>query len=108
MGDLSVKPYVGAGILFFSRWFYVEENWTKKLSKLDNTFNYSYRNFAPSKQGNPIMLLGGISLTYPLIDFVSVKGEFDYTHFVETEGMGYSELPFSNSLNFKLGLSFSY
>lgn len=106
--ELSVRPYIGAGILFFSRWFYVEENWTKKLSKLDNTFNYSYRNFAPSKQGNPIMLLGGLSLTYPLIDYINVKGEFNYTYFVETEGMGYSELPFSNNLNFKLGLSFSY
>jgi len=108
IGELSVRPYIGAGILFFSRWFYVEENWTKKLSKLDNTFNYSYRNFAPSKQGNPIMLLGGLSLTYPLIDYINVKGEFNYTYFVETEGMGYSELPFSNNLNFKLGLSFSY
>lgn len=108
IGELSVRPYIGAGILFFSRWFYVEENWTKKLSKLDNTFNYSYRNFAPSKQGNPIMLLGGLSLTYPLIDYINVKGEFNYTYFVETEGMGYSVLPFSNNLNFKLGLSFSY
>jgi hypothetical protein len=108
IGDFSVRPYVGAGILFFSRWFYVEESWTKKLTKLDNTFNYSYRNFAPSKQGNPIMLLGGLSLSYPLFDYIGVKGEFNYTHFVETEGMGYSELPFSNNLNFKLGLSFSY
>lgn len=108
IGDLSIRPYAGAGILFFSRWFYVEENWTKKLTKLDNTFNYSYRNFAPSKQGNPIMLLGGINLIYPLIDYISVKGEFNYIYFVETEGMGYSELPFSNNLNFKLGLSFSY
>ncbi|GAB1348846.1 hypothetical protein MASR1M107_10590 [Ignavibacteriales bacterium] len=108
LGDLKIKPYAGAGIFFFSRWFYVVEDWTKKLTKLNSTFNYNYRNFAPSKQGNPIMLHGGISLEYPLFDFVNLAGEFNYTHFLETDGMGYSELPFGNKLNFKLGLSFSY
>ncbi len=108
LGDLSIKPYAGAGILFFTRWFYVVEDWTKKLSKLDAQFNYNYRNFAPSKYGNPLMLHGGLSLKYPVFDYVSLTGDLNYTYFVETDGMGYSELPFRNNLNFKLGLSFSY
>lgn len=108
LGDLSIKPYAGAGILFFTRWFYVVEDWTKKLSKLDAKFNYNYRNFAPSKYGNPLMLHGGLSLKYPVFDYVSLTGDLNYTYFVETDGMGYSELPFGNNLNLKLGLSFSY
>lgn len=108
LGDLTIKPYAGAGILFFTRWFYVVEDWTKKLSKLDAQFNYNYRNFAPSKYGNPLMLHGGLSLKYPVFDYVSLTGDFNYTYFVETDGMGYSELPFGNNLNLKLGLSFSY
>lgn len=108
LGALSIKPYAGAGILFFTRWFYVVEDWTKKLSKLDAQFNYNYRNFAPSKYGNPLMLHGGLSLKYPVFDYVSLTGDLNYTYFVETDGMGYSELPFRNNLNFKLGLSFSY
>ncbi len=108
LGDLSIKPYAGAGILFFTRWFYVVEDWTKKLTKLDSQFNYNYRNFAPSKYGNPVMLQGGLSLKYPLFEYVNLTGDVNYTYFVETDGMGYSELPFGNNLNFKLGLSFSY
>lgn len=108
LGDLSIKPYAGAGILFFTRWFYVVEDWTKKLSKLDAKFNYNYRNFAPSKYGNPLMLHRGLSLKYPVFDYVSLTGDLNYTYFVETDGMGYSELPFGNNLNLKLGLSFSY
>ncbi|KAB2909816.1 MAG: outer membrane beta-barrel protein [Ignavibacteriales bacterium] len=108
LGGFRVKPYLGIGMLFYTRWFYVVENWEKKLTKLDSEFKYNYRNFAPPKLGNPIMYTGGLSVKYPIFDDVDLSGDFSFTQFLETDHMGYTDLPFRNELNIKFGVSFRY
>jgi len=107
--DLSILPSAGAGILFFTRRLFIEENWSKTFNQINYVFQYSYRNFAPKKYGNPAVLNGGIDLKYGVLENLVLLGGLHYLHVLDTEGrLGYENFPFGSGLDMKLGLTFIY
>ncbi|MBE2279529.1 MAG: hypothetical protein IAE91_03990 [Ignavibacteriaceae bacterium] len=108
LDNFKVRPFAGGGVYFYTRSLYMEENWSRYYKDIDYTFAYSYKNFAPDKAGNPLFITGGLNLSYPFADYFRLNAEFQYSHFLSIEKMGFDEMPFENLLNFKLGLTFSY
>lgn len=106
---LNVVPTVAGGIMFYTRRLFAVETWSKKFDKIDYTFTYSYRNFAPDKKGNPLLISAGCDANYQLFSDISIIAGLHYTYFIPAEkGFGYSAFPFKNELNIKLGLNFLY
>ena len=107
--DLFVTPSIGGGMIFYTRRIYIEESWSKYYANADYTFNYTYRNFAPKMEGNPIFLTGGLDFDYVFSDIVSLYAGFNYNYILNTAGkLGYDNLPFENYYSIKLGLTFLY
>lgn len=107
--DFTVRPYVGAAVYFYTRKLYVEETWSKYYAQIGYQFAYSYRNFANSKSGNPLVLLAGVELSYRVTEIVAIDAGVRYNSVVATPGaMGYDQFPFRSSLGLNLGLSFLY
>ncbi len=106
---IVLLPSVGAGVYFYNRRLYVTENWQKKFEDLGYTFDYSFRSFAPDKQGNPLFVTGGLNLGYYLFETFVISADFQYIHVVPTDGkLGYDLFPFENALNFNLGVRLVY
>jgi len=106
---LEVTPAMGAGVYFYTRRMYAVENWSKYFPASDYTFNYTYRNFAPSKKGNPFFLNGNLSLQYNFFSSLSVFSVFNYTYIIPTDGkFGYDSFPLDNEISIALGLVIYY
>lgn len=106
---LVIRQAIGGGVLFFTRSLYMHERWTKRFPTLDHVYDYSYRNFAPDKKGNPVIALGQVDLSYHLSDLFTVDASGRYFTVVSTgAGFGYEAFPFRDALTFTLGLSFLY
>lgn len=107
--NIFIKPEFGAGIFFFTRRLYLEETWRKKFESIDYTFEYSYRNFASNKYGNPFAVFGGISITFQPSEIFSIGTSLNYYDFFRSIGkFGYDQFPINDYLNFKIILSFLY
>lgn len=107
--ELTISPSAGGGIYFFTRRMFATENWSKKFPDANYTLNYSYRNFAPDKKGNPIFAKAGFEITYCLLSYLDFTASTYYTKIIETNGkMGYDMFPFDSELSINLGLSFKY
>ncbi len=104
-----IKPQIGGGINFYTRRLYLEEVWRKKFSEPDYTFEYSYRNFATNKYGNPLALFGSVEFDYQLNEIFVIGTAFGYKYFLKTKGkFGYDQFPINDYFNFKVYLSFLY
>jgi hypothetical protein len=107
--DLVIRPSVGAGLLFYTRKLYLGETWSRSYNQIDYTFQYSYRNFANNKTGNPLAVVAGLELSYTLTDLVSLDAGAHYRMVVATPGsLGFDEFPYEGALSFALGLSILY
>ncbi|HRI48102.1 MAG TPA: hypothetical protein PK559_13425, partial [Ignavibacteriaceae bacterium] len=63
----------------------------------------------PSKNGNPLVVYGGINLGYLLNDAFRIDASLNYTHILKTEGkLGYDNYIFNNYISTKLGITFQY
>lgn len=106
--NLTFVPGAGGGVYFYTRSLYIIENWSKTLSE-DYVFEYSYRNFAPDKKGNPFFYQVALNLEYKLSEIFKIFGGGKYAAIVPTEGSyGYDNFPYENEYGFILGLTFEY
>ena len=104
-----VTPSIGSGIYFYTRRMYATENWRKYFPGADYTFDYSFRNFAPAKKGNPAFINSGLDLEYRLFEIMSIYSSINYNYIIQTEGsMGYDAFPFENEISLKLGIVIKY
>jgi hypothetical protein len=104
-----VIPSIGSGIYFYTRRMYATENWRKYFPGADYTFDYSFRNFAPAKKGNPAFINSGLDLEYRLFEIMSIYSSINYNYIIQTEGsMGYDAFPFENEISLKLGIVIKY
>jgi hypothetical protein len=109
LSDLSVRQSVGGGVVFYTRSLYLNETWQKRFDAASYTFEYSYRNFAQDKKGNPLVVVGSIELAYRITDVLALSGTARYTSVIRSEGsFGYDGFPLNDALAFYLGLSFLY
>ncbi|MFH0989358.1 MAG: hypothetical protein V1799_05000 [bacterium] len=107
--NVTVTLFVGGGVMFYTRRMYLIEEWQKRFSAIDYTFEYSYRNFAQNKLGNPIILNGGFGAEYQFSEIVTLNGAVQYHHVLATPGkLNYDEFPLSSMLSFHVGLRFLY
>ncbi len=107
--NFYVKPHLGAGIYFYTRRLYLEERWRKIFYEANYTFEYSYRNFATNKYGNPAGVFGLIEFDYQPSEIFTIGTAFGYTYFLKTKGkMGFDQFPIRDYLNFKIFLTFLY
>jgi hypothetical protein len=107
--DFDIRPSVGGGFMYYSRRLFLEEHWKKVYTSYNYTYEYSYRNFAPNKTGNPLLFTAGLNMNYKIAEILALSGDFYYTHFLKTIGkFGFDDLPFNDSFTIKLGLTFLY
>lgn len=104
----TVKITAGGGILFYARKLHLEETWQKFYNDIDYTFEYSYRNFAPYKYGNPISVQGGLELGYEIYNGIKLFTSTNYLYVLKTDNMGYDTFPLNDILNIKFGITFLY
>ncbi len=107
---LTIVPSIGGGIIFYTRKMFAVETWSKQFNTAGNyVFTYSFRNFAPDKTGNPLLIKAGLDASYKLFSDVNLSGGAYYTYFIPTgTNFGYFGFPFKDELNLKLGLNFIY
>jgi hypothetical protein len=104
-----LKPQIGAGIYFYTRRLYLEETWRKKFDEVNYTFEYSYRNFASNKYGNPLGIFGLIEISFQPSEIFTLGTAFGYNYFLRTPGKyGYDQFPINDYFNFKIFLTFLY
>lgn len=107
--NFYVRPQVGLGIFFYTRRLYLEEVWRKKFEEADYTFEYSYRNFAQDKYGNPISTFTGIELAFKPSEIFTIGSSLGYYYFFKTPGkLGFDQFPIEDYINFKIYLTFLY
>lgn len=107
--NLYLKPQIGAGIYFYTRRLYLEERWRKIFYEANYTFEYSYRNFASNKYGNPAGVFASIEFDYQPSEIFTIGTSFGYNYFLKTKGiMGFDQFPIQDYLNFKIFLTFLY
>jgi len=105
----SLSPSIGAGVLFFTRRFYVTEDWARDFEQIDYRFSYSFRNIGPEKGGNPLFALIGISGEYEFTEDYYLVGSVNYKQVFDTgDKFGFDLFTFNNSLSFNLGIGFGY
>ncbi|GAB4128624.1 MAG: hypothetical protein Fur0015_02400 [Ignavibacteriales bacterium] len=104
-----VSPNFGGGVLFYTRTLYVIEDWSKKFPTENYTFEYSYRNFAPSKKGNPFVARGGIDINYNFMSNFWINAEASYSKiFNSGSKYGFNNFLFESELSTKFGIIFRY
>jgi hypothetical protein len=107
--NIIFSQSIGIGVYFYNRRMYAVENWSKYFPDADYTINYSYRNFAPSKKGNPLFVNLGSELKYSLWNDFSLFTQININAVISTEGsMGYDSFPLKNEISFVLGLVIYY
>lgn len=109
LDNLLITPSVGGGIYFFTRRMFAQESWSKNFPSANYVFNYSFRNFAPSKKGNPVYINSGLSIEYKLFQVMNIYSAFNFNYMIPVKGrMGFDVFPFSDELTIKLGISINY
>lgn len=99
----------GFGIYFYTRRMYAVENWSKYFPDADYTLNYSFRNFAPSKKGNPLFVNLNSELAYSVLDDFRLFTQLNINTVISTEGaMGYDSFPIKNEISIALGIAIYY
>jgi len=107
--DLLITPSIGGGVYFFTRRMFAQESWSKNFPSAGYVFHYSFRNFAPSKKGNPAYISSGLNIEYKVFQVMNIYSAFNFTYMIPVEGkMGFDVFPFSDELIIKLGISINY
>lgn len=107
--DFKVTPSIGAGFYFYTRRMFVVENWSRFFPEENHTFEYSYRNFAPSKKGNPLVGKATLDLYYSVSKGFKLFAGGGYLYVLPTEGsLGYDNFILENEFEIKAGLTFIY
>ncbi|MGE5402142.1 MAG: hypothetical protein ACM3S2_17220 [Ignavibacteriales bacterium] len=108
--DFAARPYLGAGVLFYSKRLYVEENWKKVFSDLDNyVYGYSYRNMSENVTGNPYAALAGFDAIYKMNDLLNLNLGIKYAYVFRTKGKyGYDDFPVKDIFSARFGITFNY
>ncbi|MCK6613509.1 MAG: hypothetical protein L6Q47_04680 [Ignavibacteriaceae bacterium] len=107
--NLKISPEIGGGVYFYTRRMYLAESWQRRFDSYGLTYEYSYRNFATNKYGNPAVIFAGAGVRYIFTEGFSLEGSVKYQQILKTEGsMGYNEFIFENALSTGLALVFSY
>lgn len=105
--DLRIRPYAGAGVYFYTKKLYLLETWGKYFPDADYTMTYNYNNFAPPKEGNPFLGVGGVEVSYRLTSSIELAGAVHYMQILG-KNRGYDEMPMEDALSVRLGLGFVY
>lgn len=109
IGNLELKHFVGAGVLFYTRHMVLNETWKKYFKSYNYTFEYDYINFAPNINGNPFFLTTGFDLSYPFTEGFMFNLSARYSHIISTPGnYGYDDFPAQDLLNLKFGIIILY
>lgn len=99
----------GGGVYFFTRTLFVTEAWSKKFPSENYTFEYSYRNFAPSKKGNPFVLKASVDINYNFMTNFWINAGAAYLQVLNSGSTyGFNNFLFENEFSTKLGIIFSY
>lgn len=108
--NFSARPYLGAGVLFYSKRLYVEESWKKVFAGLDNyVYGYSYHNMSENVTGNPYAALAGLDAVYTVNDIISLSLGAKYAYVFRTKGKyGYDNFPVKDMFSARLGITFKY
>ncbi|MCU7495684.1 MAG: hypothetical protein HF314_16630 [Ignavibacteria bacterium] len=108
--NIALRPYLGAGVIFYSKRLYVEETWKKTFAALDDyVYGYSYRNMAENVTGNPYAALGGFDAVYKMGDLISLNLGAKYAYIFQTKGkFGYDNFPMKDMFSARLGITFNY
>lgn len=107
--NIELTTSIGGGVYFYTRRMFAVENWSKYYPDADYTLHYSYRNFAPSKKGNPFFINGNLNIQYKLYESFGVFTNIQYSYVIPTEGsFGYDDFPIGSELSIALGLSIFY
>lgn len=108
--QLSVSPFLGGGVIFYTKKLYVEESWEKYFPELNNyVFKYSYRNFAPEIYGNPLLAAAGMTVQYNLGEYFAFTAGAKYVHMIDTgRFLNYKEFPVKSLFSARFGISFLY
>ncbi|NUN10582.1 MAG: hypothetical protein HUU54_15510 [Ignavibacteriaceae bacterium] len=105
---LKIIPKIGGGLMFYTRRMYLEEEWQKRFDSTF-TFEYSYRNFATNKIGNPIFVTMGLTIDYSIGDYIDISAGSEFRHIFRTPGkFGFDQFVFNDALSVKLGITFLY
>lgn len=106
---LEITPSFGGGFYLFTRRMYAVENWDKYFPDEDYIFSYSYRNFAPTKTGNPFFINGGVNIQYKLFESLNIFSNAQYNYVLRTDGsLGYDAFPLNSEISIALGISIFY
>lgn len=106
---IILSQSIGIGVYFYNRRMYAVETWSKYYPDADYTLTYGYRNFAPSKKGNPLFINLNSEIKYSLWDDFSLFSQININAVISTEGsMGYDSFPIKNEISFVLGLAIFY
>jgi hypothetical protein len=107
--NFFIRPFIGGGVLFYTRSLYMDEEWKKNFKSVGYVFEYDFRNFAPDKKGNPIAFASGVEISYQVFDALAFTAQSRMTTIIKTPGQfGYDEFPIKNAFALSLGLSFLY
>jgi len=105
----TIRQSIGGGVLFFTRSLYLHEEWKKRFRALDQTFEYDFRNFAPDKKGNPLVVTGAVEMSYRIFTSLAVSAHARYFSVIRTAGsFGYDTFPMNDALSLSIGVNFLY
>lgn len=105
----TFSAHAGVGVIFYYRKFMLEETWSKYYPAAGYTYLYSFRDFAPTKAGNPIALKIGAECDYRISEIFGVNSAVSYLQIIDSgRKLGYDNFPFHRAVQAKLGLTIYY
>lgn len=106
---ITLQARAGAGVLFYARRLYVTEAWSKKFRSVGYTYEYSYRNMAEPRYGNPLAVSAGLNSAWQLSEYFSITGEIRWLYILNTgQRFNYYSFPARGLLNVGFGAAFLY
>lgn len=106
---ITVKPYAGGGLYFFTRRLDIKEMWSKYYATIGYEFQYEYYNFAEPKRGNPVALTAGIDAEVELGSVFVAGAGVRLIELVDVNSKrGFDFLPFRRIASGILTLTFKY
>ena len=105
---VDIEAGLSSGVFFYTRRLYLNEHWAKTFKEIDYQFDYTYRNFADNKYGNPFFYSAEVKAGYAFTEVIRLDAGVAYLQVIDKPHTGYESFPFKNSFDIKLGLTFLY